>query len=307
MSTAVPQASVSGEPASLKAGWLRLAVWLAAVAALFFKPLAALTHYALTDENGSYVILIPLIVAWLFYTERKQIFARPTSADFPSVAALGAGSLAFAAIGYYASARLQSPDALTYFTIAIVLACIAGFAFAFGRNVIRQGAFPLWFLLLITPLPSFLLDRVVAWLQHGSADISAALFNLSGAPVLREGLVFHLSTVSIEVAPECSGIRSSIALLILALLVARFAFRPIWKRVVFIAAGLLMMIIKNGVRIATLSLLANYVDPGFLYGRLHRQGGVVFFLIGLALLIPVYWLLKRGEKNAQPEPAAKPS
>ena len=219
----------------------------------------------------------------------------------PAAAALSAGSLLFAAIGYYTAARLQSPDAVTYYTIAIVLACIAGFAFAFGRQMLRAGAFPLWFLLLITPLPSFLLDRVVSWLQRGSAEIAAVLFNVSGAPVLREGLVFHLSTVSIEVAPECSGIRSSIALLILALLVARFAFKPIWKRIVFIAAGLFMMIIKNGVRIAALSLLANYVDPGFLYGRLHRQGGVVFFLIGLALLIPVYWLLKRGEKNVQPD------
>jgi exosortase/archaeosortase family protein len=56
-----------------------------------------------------------------------------------------------------------------------------------------------------------------------------------------------------------------------------------------------MMIVKNGVRIVTLTLLASYVDPGFLYGRLHHEGGVVFFLLGLALLAPVLWLLERGE------------
>ena len=61
-------------------------------------------------------------------------------------------------------------------------------------------------------------------------------------------------------------------------------------------AGLLIMVVKNGIRIATLTILAQYVDPGFLYGRLHREGGVVFFLLGLVLLLPILWLLQRSEK-----------
>jgi exosortase/archaeosortase family protein len=57
------------------------------------------------------------------------------------------------------------------------------------------------------------------------------------------------------------------------------------------------MILKNGVRIVTLTLLASYVDPGFLYGRLHRDGGVVFFLLGLLLLAPLLWFLQRTERK----------
>jgi len=83
---------------------------------------------------------------------------------------------------------------------------------------------------------------------------------------------------------------------ILAVLVAHFSFRPMWKKLVFIAAGLCMMLIKNGMRIATLTLLANYVDPDFLYGKLHHQGGIVFFLIGLALLLPVFFYLRKDEQ-----------
>jgi exosortase/archaeosortase family protein len=85
------------------------------------------------------------------------------------------------------------------------------------------------------------------------------------------------------------------ALIILAVLLSHFAFRAFWKKAVFIAAGLLMMLIKNGVRIAALTLLANYVDPDFLYGPLHHRGGVVFFMFGLGLLVPLYWWLRRGE------------
>ena len=76
------------------------------------------------------------------------------------------------------------------------------------------------------------------------------------------------------------------ALIILAVLISHFSFRSFWKKTVFVAVGLLMMPIKNGVRIATLTLLADYVDPDFLYGRLHHRGGVVFFLFGMGLLVP---------------------
>jgi exosortase/archaeosortase family protein len=55
------------------------------------------------------------------------------------------------------------------------------------------------------------------------------------------------------------------------------------------------MIVKNGIRIATLTLLSIHVDPGFLSGRLHHQGGFVFFFLGLALLGPVLWFLTERE------------
>jgi exosortase/archaeosortase family protein len=84
-------------------------------------------------------------------------------------------------------------------------------------------------------------------------------------------------------------------LLLLALLVAHFRLRSFWKKVLFLACGLFLMILKNGVRIVSLTLLAIHVDPSFLYGKLHHQGGVVFFLLSLLLLAPLLWLFQRGE------------
>ena len=141
---------------------------------------------------------------------------------------------------------------------------VAGFVLLLGVSRAKSSSFALAFLLFTIPIPEVILNKIIYWLQAGSAAIAEVLFNLSGAPVLREGFVFHLPKMSIEVAQECSGIRSSLALLILALLVAHFSFRPLWKKIVFIFAGLCMMLIKNGIRIATLTLLANYVDPRLL-------------------------------------------
>ncbi len=289
--------------------WVWVAVSLAGILAVFLRPLAALTHRALSDENVSHALLIPFISAWLLYDDRKRIFRAP-SHDFITASLFVIGAVGSAFWGYYLESRLQSPDALSHFILSLVLACLAVLAFAFGRQTLRFGFFPFALLFLMIPWPSYILNPIISYLQYGSADIASAIFSISGAPVLREGLVFRLPRATIEVAPECSGIRSSMALLVLALLIAHFAFRPLWKKALFVIAGLFIMIVKNGIRIATLTLLANYVDPGFLFGNLHREGGVVFFFIGLVLLLPLYWFLRRGEKGlenpAVPLPALRP-
>jgi len=163
---------------------------------------------------------------------------------------------------------------------------------------VKSAYFSFLFLFLTVPVPNFLLERIISLLQTGSAEITEVLFNLTGVPVLREGLVFHLARVNIEVARECSGIRSTIALFILALPAVHYGLHSLWKKLFFLTCACFMMILKNGVRIVTLTLLAMYVDPSFLFGTLHRDGGIFFFLLGLLLLLPVFLLLQRGESPA---------
>jgi exosortase/archaeosortase family protein len=74
--------------------------------------------------------------------------------------------------------------------------------------------------------------------------------------------------------------------------VMHFGIRGLWKKATFLACVALVTFVKNGIRIVTLALLAIHVDPSFLFGRLHRQGGIVFFLIGLLLLLPIYLALQ---------------
>src|SRR6266849_6098794 len=253
--------------------WLLFACWIVLSSLLFRTPLVALVRMSLSNDDASYLALIPFICAWL--------------------------ALRFA--GGTPSIGLQ----LSGYILSLVLVWVAGFALLFGKNATKAGYFPLLFLFLMIPLPNFLLDQVIRLLQAGSAWITGAFFDLFGVPALREGLVFHLARVNIEVAKECSGIRSSMALLILALLVAHFRLRDFGNKTLFVASGLFMMILKNGIRIATLTLLALYVDPGFLDGRLHHEGGIVFFVLALLLLLPVLSLLQHWESRRPV--AAEPS
>ncbi len=287
---------MSNSNAFLTKRLLLFAGWIGLSSLLFRIPLVAFVRMALSNDDASYLLLIPFICAWLLFVESTRIFR-----DFSYDVAFGAGFLLLAgcvAVGSRFTGGMSSPGLqLSGYILSLALVWVAGFVLLFGKAPTRKAYFPLLFLFLLVPLPNFFLDRLISLLQAGSAWIAEAFFDLFGVPVLREGLVFHLPRVNIEVAKECSGIRSSMALLILALLVAHSRLARFGSKILFIAAGLFMMILKNGIRIASLTLLAIYVDPSFLYGRLHREGGVVFFVLSLLLLLPVLFFLQRLESR----------
>ena len=140
--------------------------------------------------------------------------------------------------------------------------------------------------------------HIVAALQKGSAEASAILFKLSQTPHYRDGLSFSLPGVHIEIAPQCSSIRSSLALLISSLLASHLLLKTFWRKTALVLAAVLMAMIKNAIRIVVLTLLAVHVNKGWLTDSgLHQEGGIVFFILALLLLFPVFLLLRRSENK----------
>jgi exosortase len=184
---------------------------------------------------------------------------------------------------------------------AFVVLAIGGFLLVYGPAAFRAALFPLLFLAFMIPIPGAVLDGTVWLLRTGSTHAVSGLFELTGTPYYREGFVFSLPSVVIEIAEECSGIRSSIALVLTALLAGDLYLDRGWKKAVLVMATLPLTILKNGIRIATLTLLSIHVDPSFLTGQLHHDGGIVFFLMTLALLAPVLaWLRPAPTPRVRP-------
>ena len=282
-------------PRTVSTSWILYSFWIAASLVLFLGPLGTFIHLGAQNGDNSYILLIPFISAAVIFLDRHTIFRR-VSYDLS-----GAAFLTLSAAATSATALLlhkSSPgEGLSASVLSLVLFWIAGFLLVFGRNAARAARFSLLLLLLAVPQPDFMLHPAVYFLQRGSAELVASLFDLIGVSYLREGFIFQFGHLSIEIAEECSGIRSSMAVLILALLAAHFYLRSFWKQALFLLSSLLIMIVKNGIRIATLTILALYVDPSFLFGRLHHQGGIVFFSLGLLLLVPILWILVRSEAS----------
>jgi len=295
--TAAEAAELDDINTSVRKRWLLFGSWIVLSSLIFSHAIIAFVRISLSNPDASHLILIPFISAWVMYVERRKVF-RNLSYD-----KIIGGCFFFLACGAALVSRFVGGGAsldvqLSGYILALVLSWVAGFALLFGASACRAGYFSLLFLFLMIPLPKVLLHNVIYFLQLGSAWITGTLFDLLGVPVLREGFVFHLARFNIEVAQECSGIRSSMALLILALLVSHFRLNRLWSKALLVISGLLMMILKNGIRIATLSMLAIYVDPGFLLGRLHHEGGIVFFVVALLLLLPILALLQRWESRS---------
>ncbi len=273
----------------------------------FYKTLSAVIRYSLaSSDSSSHIVLIPIISFFLLYLGRQRIFSITRTSIVP-----GASLALLGLVFYWLVNRSSFPQTgnwqLSLETLCVVLVWIAGFLLCYGFAALRAAAFPLLFLLLMVPLPDVILDRAIYALQSGSTEISYLIFQLVGTPVSRHGFLLSVPGVTIEVAKECSSIRSSIALFITCLLAAHLYLRTTWKKFVFVLLGLLLSVVKNGIRITTLTLLSVYVDPGFLYGRLHRQGGFVFFLIALFILLPVFlWMEKSDKTDKSQKPNDRP-
>jgi exosortase len=147
------------------------------------------------------------------------------------------------------------------------------------------------------PLPEFVVRKAIFALQAGSSDVAYGLLRMLSIPVLKDGFVLLLPRIDLEVAKECSGIRSSLALLVTLLVAGQFILRSPWRKLLLVLASVPLLVIKNGIRIVTIYMLTTYVNPGFLHGKLHTSGGILFYLLGLLALIPVVILLRRGENE----------
>ncbi len=249
---------------------------------------------ALGNDTYTHIPLIPLVSACLIYTNRKVIFSRSSEVWKLGGALLAAGVLAIA-VTQSNVVHLQDANQLSLAMLGVVLVWTGAFGLFFGRAAFRAAIFPLLFLLFMVPIPEPFLFKIIHALQVGSAQATAVLFSLFGIPYLQQGLVFSLPGVAIRVAEECSGIRSTLALLIMTVLASHMFLKATWKRVVVCLLAVPLSVAKNGLRIATLSALAIYVDPSFLHGRLHQYGGMFFFAAAFVPLAVIFVLLGKGE------------
>jgi exosortase C (VPDSG-CTERM-specific) len=170
-----------------------------------------------------------------------------------------------------------------------------GFLF-FGARVMRAITFPAVMVLFMAPLPTFLASWITSFLQHTSAEAGYAMLNLVGEPILRRGLVFQLSGITIEVAEECSGIHSSLVLFITSLLAGYLFLRTPWKRAVLTLVVIPLAILRNGFRIFTIAMLCVHVGPAMIDSPIHRRGGPIFFALSLVPFVALLVAMRRSER-----------
>lgn len=255
-----------------------------------------LLSVALENEKYTHVLFVPLLSGGLVLSERRRVFR---DACFSPGAGLPLFALA-ASIWLWA---LAFPLPLTPFALlqlrclTFVALAFAAFHLFFGSKAVRAALFPLTFLIALVPAPPSWMQWASAWSQNASAEVTHQLFKLTGAPFLRDGMRFSLPGLTIEVAEECSGIRSGIGLLIASLVSGHLLLRSATSKMALALAAIPITIFKNAVRIVVLSILGTYVSRDFITGDLHHRGGPVFATLSFALLALVLYVLVRLERQ----------
>ena len=158
-----------------------------------------------------------------------------------------------------------------------------------------RDIFPLAFLVCAVPLPILMIEKIISLLVIGSTHITRILFTGFDVPFVQQGSIFHLPGFDIEIAKACSGIRSSIALFITAVLAGYVFLDKFWKLALLALSVFPVAVLKNAFRIVTLYLLSYFVDIRIIEGGfLHRSGGFIFFGLGLFVLGLIIWALRKS-------------
>jgi exosortase len=258
-----------------------------------WHPLVSTFMLALRSDEYTHLLLIVPISASLIFSERSVL-----KAAFEPAVGFGSALLVIAILFGGASrwmADLPSDTQLALGMLGIVIWWIGSFVFCFGARLARLFLFPLCFLFWLVPIPALALNKIVAIWQEGSALSASLLFSALGIPVTQDGILLSIPGLSLEVAQECSSLRSSLMLVVTSMVLAHLFLRSFWRKAAVVLVAIPLSIVKNGVRIFTISMLGTHVDPGFLHGKLHHDGGILFFLLALFAVLLLMWMLSRGE------------
>jgi len=274
---------------------------LAASLLVWGHTLSTTFNLALRKDAYTHILLIIPISITLILLGRKKQTWKPV----PSIRA-GSALLVLAALIGIGGLRWGRADILTgdvrlaIEMLAVVVWWIGSFVFCFGGKVFRQTLFPLLFLLWLIPMPEFALNRVIELLQQDTASCARGLFTIVSVPVTQNGTAVTVPGLTVEVAEECSSIRSSMVLIVTSMVMSYLLLHSFWGRTIVTLAAIPLSAVKNGVRVFTLEGLAAYVNPAILNSPLHHQGGVLFLAIALAAVFGLIAILSRLERKGAP-------
>src|SRR5438874_3012158 len=292
-------------PVSINKRFVGWCIYLVILCGAFALPLSAFVTYARHSEVHSYVLLIPFVTAYLIYIRWKQL-SRELSSSWGYallLATVGIGAL-LASLHF---AELGQNDYMTLIALSFFCFVIAGTFLFLWSKWARSAMFPLFFFAFMIPLPEAAVDFLENASKEASAEVANWLFLISGTPALRTGTVFQLPGISIMVAKECSGIRSSLVLVITSLLAANMFLRTTWRRALLVGAVIPLGLLRNGLRILVISLLCVHIGPEMINSPIHRRGGPIFFVASLIPFFVLLWWLRQREGAAQRQRAPKES
>lgn len=270
----------------------RFLIFLVVVALCFSWALKDWLRLAFADSLYSHLPLLPLVVAWLVWLRREELRSLTVKpAPVPAVGLALAGALvgALSFLGHVPGPSAPPDDVVFWELLGACLLIVAGVCWFFGIGFLKRCWLPVLLLVFVLPFPHRVFLGLQTLLQTASAEVSYWVLSLTGTPVFRQDFTFLLPGFTFNVAPECSGIRSTVVLLITSLVAGGLFLKAPWRQAVLAAIVVPLGVLRNTLRIVTIATLCVHVDPSYIDSPIHHQGGPLFFLISL---VPFFLILR---------------
>jgi exosortase D (VPLPA-CTERM-specific) len=251
---------------------------------LYWSTLTNLVGQWWTDPNFSHGFFVPLFSAFVIWQERDRLARIVPRPSWSGLIVLAVG-LAVLVIG-----RMGAELFLDRSSMLLVL---AGFVILFlGWNMFRATLFPWAFLLLMIPIPAIVFNQITFPLQLLASQVASTVLPVLGVPVLREGNVINLAAMPLEVAEACSGIRSLMSLVTLAIIYGYLLEKRLWVRWLLALAAVPITVVANDVRIVGTGLLVQYWGAEAAEGYFHASWGLITFVISLVMFYALHRLVR---------------
>ena len=241
------------------------------------------------DPDFSHGFFVPLFSAYVIWQRCKRLAAIPVAPAWFGLVVI-AGALATLIVGVLGAELFLSRSSLVLLLAGLVILFL-------GWGWFRAVLFPWAFLFLMIPIPKIIFNQITLPLQFLASQLAGSQLSVLGVPVLREGNIIHLPVMDLEVVEACSGIRSLVSLVTLAIIYGYFLEPRIWRRIALVVAAVPIAVAANGMRVTGTGLLAQYWSPDKAEGFFHSFAGWVIFLLSLGMLLLVHgtmnWLSSR--------------
>ncbi|MFP4269673.1 MAG: VPLPA-CTERM-specific exosortase XrtD, partial [Alphaproteobacteria bacterium] len=243
------------------------------------------------QEEGSHGWLIPLISAFVLWQRRERILAARGRPSWLGAVGFALGLLLLAFDDIAQLQRLAVP--------ALILMGLGASVAALGWAATRYVAVPIAFLAFAMAPPGGLYVWLSLQLQFVSSEIGAAILQALGISVFLAGNVIDLGVYKLQVAEACSGLRYLFPLTALAFLCAWMYRAPLWAKAVVLASVIPITIATNSARIALVGVFVEYGSIARAEGFMHLFEGWVIFLVAMAMLFALMYLLAtlRGDRQ----------
>jgi exosortase len=272
--------------ADRRRSWLAWSVAIGGLLVFLYGPvLGALVSQWWTDPDYGHGFFVPIFSAYILWRERERLLTiemQPNNFGLPVMV----GGICLLFLGSLGAELFSSRLSLLVLLSGVIL-------FLAGWKALRAVSFPLSFLVFMIPIPVLVYNQITFPLQLLASRLATSWLEFVGLPVLRDGNVLVMSNYSLEVVEACSGIRSLMTLVSLAVAYGYFAEKRNWMRCSLVILTVPIAIVTNAIRIMVAGMLAHRFGPAAAEGFLHEFSGWLIFLAALALLFAAHSILNQ--------------